>query len=228
MTQWILMVWHLGESFNFIPSLFILVFAVVNLSYQDHWPRFSGTLINLAEDVLGKVLLTRHARLWRRHIKCQRVRGSNPMKPFKKDYSGLENYTEKVWKQKSIKVLLTNSCFKKKNCSSKFSSRFCQRHHCLPCCLESLIGLHLKKRVHKHTHPVVTNMTMDTSDTRYINDINDTSSFFQSRPGVQSPTAHKQSDALPFPWAFLLQWTWLPNIEARDQRPITHKTHRIS
>ena len=53
----------------------------------------------------------------------------------------------------------------KKNCSSNFSSRFCQRHHCLPCCLESLIGLHLKKRVHKHTHPVVTNMTMDTSDT---------------------------------------------------------------
>lgn len=65
-------------------------------------------------------------------------------------------------------------------------------------------------------------MTMDTSDTRYIND---TSSFFQSRPGVQSPTAHKQSDALPFPWAFLLQWIWLPNIEARDQRPQNHINH---
>lgn len=133
------------------PSLFILVFAVVNLSYQDHWPRFSGTLINLAEDVLGQVLLTRHARLWRRHIKCQRVKGSNRTKPLrKKIYSVLENYTEKVWKQE---VLLTNSHFKKKTCSSKFSSRFCQRHHCLPCCLESLIGLHLKKRAHNHTPP---------------------------------------------------------------------------
>lgn len=104
------------------PSLFILVFAVVNLSYQDHWPRFSGTLINLAEDVLGQVLLTRHARLWRRHIKCQRVKGSNRTKPLrKKNYSVLENYTEKVWKQK---VLLTNSHFKKKPALQSFLHDF--------------------------------------------------------------------------------------------------------
>jgi hypothetical protein len=34
------------------PSLFIFIFAVVDLSYQDDRASFSGSLVHLAEDVL--------------------------------------------------------------------------------------------------------------------------------------------------------------------------------